>query len=283
MTHFKSSLPKVSALAIVLGAAACGSTQPSPANSASNAQAAPPAISPYGEPMGQSDNTPSSSMERTPGHEPYLTPSAISNNAPATGTTGGSGDVGTAIETWGGASHQESVGVTNEMGADVSGLNDAQFATVVQAINQSEIQEAQLALTKAATPDVVRLARDMMTAHRDMEKKTASLLARLQMSPSDNAVSNQIRTDSQNEMSTLQGMRGKDFDRDYVDAQVRNHNKALELLDRITPNVKNPDLKDALTHDRSKVEGHLREAERVQETVQKGATNPQPGGHGTVP
>jgi putative membrane protein len=182
--------------------------------------------------------------------------------------------------TWGaGPAAANNIGVTNPMGGvmDVSTLNDAQFAAIIQAINQGEIQEAQLAMVKGTSPDVKRLARDMMTAHRDMQNKTTALLARLQITPADNAVSTQLKTDTQSEIETLQSMRGKDFDRDYVDAQVRNHNKALELLDRMTPNMRNAELKSAMTNDRAKVEAHLRQAERVQEALTRGNANPQPG------
>jgi putative membrane protein len=146
-------------------------------------------------------------------------------------------------------------------------------------LNQGEIEEAQVALTKSTSPETKKFAREMATAHHDMQDKTTALLGRLQIVPSDNAVSNQLKSDTQSEIETLQGLRGKDFDRDYVDAQVRNHNQALELLDRMTPNVKNTEFKTALMADRAKVEAHLREAERTQQALQKGTTNPQAPAH----
>src|SRR5271165_2052523 len=53
-------------------------------------------------------------------------------------------------------------GATSAMGGsmDVSSLNDAQLAAVARAINQGEIQEAQLADSKAQAPDVKRFARE---------------------------------------------------------------------------------------------------------------------------
>ena len=139
--------------------------------------------------------------------------------AAATGATTG------APVTWGSppdTTTTTQVGVTNQMGGmvDLSTLNDAQFAAIVQAINAGEIQEAQLAMSKAASPDVKRFAKDMVIAHHDMQTKMTTLLGRLQITPSDNAVSNQMRSDTQGEISTLQTMRGADFDRDYIDAQV---------------------------------------------------------------
>jgi len=160
---------------------------------------------------------------------------------------------------------------------DVSSLNDAQLAAVIQAMNEGEIQAAQLAQNKASSAQVKRFAHDMLTAHRDMMNQYTALLARLQITPMHNAISNQLKTDAQTEMSTLQGVRGKDFDRAYVDAQVRDHNKALELIDRILPNVKNSEMKSSLQSARSKVEAHLRHAEQLQQDLQTGTTNTQGG------
>ncbi|MGH7271576.1 MAG: DUF4142 domain-containing protein, partial [Polyangiaceae bacterium] len=175
--------------------------------------------------------------------------------------------------------HGSTTGVTNPMGGmDVSNLSDPQVAAVVYAINQGEIASAQLAEAKASSSEVKRFAQHMAAAHRDMMNKDRALWARLQIIPSDNAASNQLKSDSKSEVSALQGMRGKSFDRDYVDAQVRDHNNALELLDRVTPNVKNAEFKAQLGRAQSIVEAHLREAERLQQTMQNGSTNMQENG-----
>jgi putative membrane protein len=287
MTHLKSTLPRLSAVAVTLawvaGVAAC-SNNASPAN-APNAPRTAPTFSAYGPALGEGAGySAGPSTEATPGEvgrmpPPMPQPVAIGPKVVATGNPPVAASSVPAPVTWGVGSESAAMGVTNQMGGatDVSSLNDAQFAAVVQAINQSEIQEAQLAMSKATSADTKRFARDMATGHRTMETKLDALFAHLQITPSDNAISNQIKSDAQTEMQALQAMRGKDFDRDYIDTQVTNHNKALELLDRITPNVKSSELRTALTNARTGVETHLREAERIQQSLQKGTANTQPG------
>jgi len=291
MKHLKntlSSVPRAALAMVVLSAAACSASNPKQANVPSQSV---PTLTLYGSTSGQDGQyVAGASPVTTEANREVKTPASSAGSAadtkvpPPVITSGGNNPT----DTWGhgvtGAPRDDSndIGSTNTMGAesgaimDVSTLNDAQLAAIVGAINQGEIQESQLAVNKATAADVKRFARDMSTAHREMQAKSTALLSRLQITPADNAVSNQLKSDTQNELSTLQTMRGKDFDRDYIDAQVRNHNKALELLDRITPNVKNAELKAALTNDRPKVEAHLREAERVQQSLQKGTTNAQP-------
>jgi putative membrane protein len=283
MKHLKSTLAKVSTAA-VLGVTACSNTPA--ANNPSSARA-PSTYSPYGPAMGEGAGYAAGpSTEATPGEvgrlpPPRPSPVELAPVSPPVEPSAAMGATSGAPVTWGSGPYAPpagTAGVTNQMGGmvDLSTLNDAQFAAIIQAINADEIQEAQLAMTKATSPDVKRFARDMAVAHRDMQTKMTTLLGRLQITPSDNAVSNQLRSDTQGEMSTLQAMRGKDFDRSYIDASVTNHNKALEMLDRITPSVKDAELKAALTATRPKLEAHLREAERVQLTLEKGTASPQP-------
>jgi putative membrane protein len=291
MTNLKRTLATLSAAVAVLGTAACSHNQNPPHVSAYGpglgsgaGYAAGPSTEPTLGSVGKAPPPTPTAAEM----EPYVAPSPY---GPAAGSTRGEDANGSPIAnpapvTWGsgpalqnGGAPGVGVGVTNQMAGvpDVSTLSDAQLAAVVQAINQGEIQEAQLALSKSSNADVKRFARDMISAHRDMMSKTTALLQRLQITPNDNAVSNQLKSDTQSEIQDLQTMRGKDFDRNYIDSQVRNHNGALELMDRIAPDVKNAELKAALMSDRPKVEAHLREAERVQASLQHGNANPQPG------
>jgi putative membrane protein len=293
MRHLKSTLAKLSTAA-VLGVTACSSNPTPAANTPSGARPAS-TYSQYGPAMGDGAGySAGPSTEATPGSVGRLPPPmpspvemvpaspALADPAAAMGATSG------APVTWGSGPESpptSATGVTNQMGAavDLSTLSDAQFAAIVQAINAGETQEAQLATSRATSPDVKRFARDMAVAHRDMQTKMTTLLGRLQITPSDNAVSNQLRSDTQGQVSTLQTLRGKDFDRSYIDAQVTNHNSALETLDRITPSVKDAELKAALTAMRPKIEAHLSEAERVQLTLQKGTASQQPGPSGSLP
>ncbi len=293
MRHLRSTLATLSTAAAVLGAAACSNNHQSTANSAYGVKPAS-TYSAYGPAMGDGAGyTQGPSTEATPGSVGKLPPPRPTpvelvpvvppEEEPAVARAATPSAQGTSAPvTWGGTLDSNQVGVTNQMAGsvDLATLNDAQFAAIVQAVNAGEIQEAQVAMTRATSAEVKQFARDMASAHRGMQTKMTTLLGKQQITPSDNVVSNQLRSDTQGEVSTLQTLHGKDFDRDYIDAQVRNHNKALELLDQMMPNVKNPELKAALTNTRPKIEAHLRDAERVQLTLQKGTASPQPGSSG---
>ncbi len=297
MNHPKSLLSKLAAVAAALGVAACGSSNQSQANAPKSAQTAPTTSEPYGNAMGQPGSAETSEQSQpspatTGGTESYGSQGTVgSGTAPGStsGMTGSSGNAGMgAASGQSGASGSPyattgstgSAGAPSTMGGgsmDVSTLSDAQFAGVLQTINLGRIQEALVGQNKGSTADVKRFARDMVASHRTVQNKESALFTRLQITPADSALSNQLKADTQNELSTLQSMHGKDFDRSFMDSQVRHLNDALELIDRIIPDVKSSELKAELQSVRTKVDGHLKDAERVQQTVEQGKTSAQPG------
>jgi putative membrane protein len=170
---------------------------------------------------------------------------------------------------------------------DVSSLNDAQVAAVLNAINGDQIREARLAGNSASMPQVRQYARQVLVSHQNMQNKLDTLYAQMQITPSPNAVSNQIDSDGQNRVTALESLRGKDFDRVFMDDQVRSHNNALELLDRAIPNAQDKRLKAQLTDARTRVDAQLKQAEILQQQVQtggatsahhRGSMNIAPGG-----
>ena len=295
MNHFKSSLSTVGAVAVVLGMVACGGespqqtanapvgttteyAQPTPAGATATA---PEQGGQYGSAMSQPGAPTVAGEQGYGGATAAPQQPGVPAAPPAAGGASGQLNPQYGPGQMGQTSEQTAPGAPSPMAGmggtmDVSSLNDAQLAAVIQAINQGEMQQAQLAEQRAAAPEVKRYARDMLTSHRNMMNEDQSVLSQAQITPSDNAVSQQLRTDAQGEMSTLEGMRGRDFDREFVDSQIKDHNKAIELIDRIIPNIKNPQLKAQLQNARPRLEAHLREVERLQQKMQQGSTNKQP-------
>lgn len=239
--------------ALVLGVAACGgsSMPPQPnAPSQTYGEQTPTPPRQYGAAMGQPNNV--------GGPETNPAPTNPTPPPPAT----------------------PSMGATSEMGApsgtmDVSALSDAQLAAVVKAIVRGEMEEAQLAESKATSKEVKDFARLMVRDHRDMLDKQTSSLQRLQIVPSENAVSNSLSSTVQTQISQLQSMRGRELDTMFIDDMIRDHNKALEMLDRVIPSIKNGEMKADVEKVRPRVESHLREAERIQATMQRGQPSRQ--------
>jgi putative membrane protein len=312
MNRIESSLSTLSAVAVVLGLAACShDRQPASAPQSAQATGQPTMAEQYGSAMGQPGAAGT-------GEGPPVAPSAQPGATPETGAYGqgpmgqgaygqtGQGQMGqtgqmgqmgqmgstgqmgqdqmggTGVESGqpgtGGQPGVGSVGgaggTAGLAGMDVSLLNDEQLAAVLKAIHQGEIQEAQIAESKARSPDVKAFAQRMMRDHQQAMNKDMQLFSRLQITPSQNPISQQLQSDAQTHLANLQGLSGADFDRSYIDEQVRDHNSVLELLDRAIPNVKNAELKADMQNLRSMIAAHLAEAERIQQTLQRASPSP---------
>lgn len=147
-----------------------------------------------------------------------------------------------------------------DMGSNASGatnsttLSDAQIAAITDHVNDGEIQEAQLALSKSKNAQVLSFARMMIQHHGDAKKKQASLGLGTAPSP----LSRTISSKGQDVMSMLQPKTGEDFDRAYLQAQIDQHQEVLNHIDReLLPNATNMQLRAQLQSLRPTVQQHL--------------------------
>jgi predicted outer membrane protein len=123
--------------------------------------------------------------------------------------------------------------------AELSKLDDGELAALVGAIDDGEIRLAQLAEAQTANLEVKRFAHDMLVAHQSMESKDKAFLSGNSIAPTGSTVRKRLESATQSEVTELTNLHGEAFDHAYVDNQVRDHSQAIELFDRIIPNVRN--------------------------------------------
>jgi putative membrane protein len=279
MNQLKSSITKLAAVASVLGLAACA-RRPEPV-APSSGQMNPSRSDQHGSATGHPNASSSESTEsgatqsaqydtQTFGYETHPG-TLLGSTRETTSATRAAVAVGDPPQA--GTSHDATTGSAGEINSadespmDATGLTDAQIAAVLQAVNSGEIKQAQLAQHKAESSEVKRFAQAMLTAHREMQSSEAMLFSRLRITPRDSAVSARVQTDAKNELSNLEDVTGRDFDRDYIDAQVLAQNNALELVDKMISNVSSSELRSDLQNSRTKIQQHLSAAERVRQTL----------------
>jgi putative membrane protein len=151
----------------------------------------------------------------------------------------------------------------------VAGMDAGALAGAAVEINDRTIRLAQLGESKASR-QVKRLAHDMETAHLAMQGRLKAALTHMGITPSDSAASAKLKSDAGRELTTLTSVTGADFDRYYLDAQVRIQSGALETLDRSLEQVMTPELKQELQEMRDKVAAHLRMATAEQKERAEG-------------
>jgi len=162
-------------------------------------------------------------------------------------------------------------------------LTDEQIAAVSDAANTAEIDTSKVAQTKAKDARVKKFAAMMIQHHTDAKKKQTQLVTKLKMTPAESPVVTKMKGDVDTGLSTLKTATGADFDRAYIDLQVKLHQDTLDALDKqLLPNAKNADLKALLTELRPTVESHLTQAKELQTSLgSAGGTGTGTGGTGT--
>jgi putative membrane protein len=149
-------------------------------------------------------------------------------------------------------------------------FSDAEILQITHAANQGEIAQATLAQHKSQDPKVRKLAAMMLKDHLAADAKCLEIAKKESLVPAESATSSTIDKDAGRATSTLRSERGRTFDRDYVDTQVKEHQAVLTLIDdRLLVDAKDPDVRAFLTEVRAKVALHLQHAVSLQTAMQK--------------
>lgn len=155
-------------------------------------------------------------------------------------------------------------------------LTDEQIAAIVTTVNTGEIDQAKLAQTNAKDAKVKQFAQLMIQHHTAGNKEAEKILAKANLKPADSDISTKIASDAKALVESWKPTKGADFDKAYMDAQVKQHQDVLAMMDaKLLPQVKNEDMKKALTGFRGVVEGHLKQAQEIQGKL---AAAPAPAG-----
>lgn len=155
--------------------------------------------------------------------------------------------------------------------AQAGGPTDPQIVGIVVAAQQIDIDYARLAMSKAKNKQVKEFAQQMMNDHSSVQRAVNELAAKLNVTPADSDTGNSFKAQAQQVMQKLQGLRGKAFEKAYIDNEVAYHQAAISAVKTVLiPNAQNSELKSALQGVVPLFEGHLEHAQRVQSAIEGG-------------
>jgi putative membrane protein len=162
----------------------------------------------------------------------------------------------------GGAGAGNEVGGAGGEGGNDATLNDARILHVVITVNNGEVSEAQLALTRATAPAVTSFADEMATEHGAAITEANALATAEAITPEDNPRSAALAQHSAETVTELTAVDAAAFDMAYMQAQVTAHEEVLTLIDEeLIPQADNAALLTFLSSLRAEVNAHLVDAE----------------------
>ena len=144
-------------------------------------------------------------------------------------------------------------------------LSDAQIAAVVVAANEVDIDAGKLAQKQASDKAVKDFAKQMETDHEGVNKQAKDLVKRLKLKPEENDTSKGLKADGDANIKRLKELKGKEFDKAYIDNEVTYHQTVIDAMDKtLIPSAKNASLKDLLVKVRPAFVAHLDHAKKIQ-------------------
>jgi putative membrane protein len=143
-------------------------------------------------------------------------------------------------------------------------LDDSKILGALDVATSNEVDQAELALDRTQAPAVKAFARmmiDQNTADNEQGHAVAKHVG-LAMTPSD--VSNNLKEASNEIVVDLRPLRKSQFDRAYVDTQVRSQQRLVKLIDEVlSPEAQLPEVRTYVSDVREHVEHRIDAAQKT--------------------
>ena len=177
------------------------------------------------------------------------------------------GNPGRTTETPGANGDGDTTRLDTGLGTSVPSLalSDGQIADTTKVINEGERDQAKYAVDHATDPSVKQFAQMMLDDHTKALGEIKSTVDKDDLVTKDSDLATSIHKSANQTFDDLKSRKkGADFDKAYMDAQIKEHQDALDALDtKLLPASKSPDLKSLLTSMRDTVATHLDHAKMV--------------------
>jgi putative membrane protein len=149
-----------------------------------------------------------------------------------------------------------------------AGPTDPQIAQIVVTANAVDVDAGKLAKSKSKNAEVKKFAQQMVVDHTSVNKSAVDLVTKLKVTPEENTTSKSLKAGGDENIAHLKTLKGKAFDKAYVDHEVAYHQAVLDAVDKtLIPSAKNAELKALLVKVRPAFVAHLEHAKHIQSTL----------------
>jgi putative membrane protein len=139
---------------------------------------------------------------------------------------------------------------------------DGVAVATVMAVNDHEIKAAEMAMTKDIGAPAKAYAKMMDEQHSENQTKTNALAAANK--PVEDADLEALKEKTAAARAKLSKLDGKEFEKAYIDAMVKDHAEVLAKLDdKLIPGASDPKVVEHLKATRTHVAMHLEEARKL--------------------
>ena len=154
-------------------------------------------------------------------------------------------------------------GAASAQAAD--GPSDPEIVGIVLAADQIDIDYGKIALAKSKNKGVREFAQRMVTDHSAVQQSVIGLAAKLGVKGEDSPTSTGLKGGAVEITAKLNALKGKDFDKFYVDNEVSYHKTVTDAVAAVLiPSAQTAELKSALEGAQPLFLKHLEHARMIQ-------------------
>jgi putative membrane protein len=143
---------------------------------------------------------------------------------------------------------------------------DQNFMIEATQANLSEIDAARLVMQKSDNSDVRDYAHMIQSDHTNSLDNLTDLMKKTAVAPPRT-----IPAEAQGDIDKMRGLSGPDFDREFINMMVADHQKAITMFREEIATAQNSDVKKYAEDVLPKLEMHLEKAHHLQSSLFGGA------------
>jgi putative membrane protein len=154
---------------------------------------------------------------------------------------------------------------TDDKRSDDKKFNDTHFVDHAYTAGQNEILLNRMALERSRNEDVRKFSQKMLEDHGKANQELLLIVSEQRIAVPDKPLPEQekgLQHISSNEV--------KDFDKEFMDHMVMNHEKSVKLFEQGSKELKNEKLKEFATKTLPTIKEHLKLAKETRDKVAKG-------------
>jgi putative membrane protein len=140
------------------------------------------------------------------------------------------------------------------------GWGDRRFVTKVADGGQSEVNLAQLAAERASNPDVRAFAQKLVDDHSKVNSELHSLA-------NTKSVDLDLDNDKDRAYKRLSAKSGADFDREFIDHMIDEHEDDIKMFEKASVDAKDLDVRNFASKHLADLRQHLQKAQALQSST----------------
>jgi len=150
-------------------------------------------------------------------------------------------------------------GASGATTTDKLDTSDEKFVTSAFQGNLAEIKLGQLAVAKAQTPEVKQFGQRIIDDHAAANTKLMKLAGQKGLQPK-----RELEQSVQHEYNKLDKLSGTQFDREFMNYMVSDHQKDIKEFEKVAKSAKDPDVKEFAESTLPTLQDHLTNAKSAQ-------------------